>query len=230
MLNATVTDPDSSSFTYVFDVNGTDYPGNDVQVLFENAGVYHVEVTVTDSLGASASVETNISVLKPGHSSTIAISITKTTSGPDIDFSVHVQSLVPVSYAQAYIGSSLVDMPLVRGNSTDGFYNVTVNQQDYSAGLYGLKVVVFTANGDSNSATEQFSVSSQYARSSFSIVAFFGGIDNLIMVILTIAGIVLTYVFARPKATDINIDGTTLVGRPGKPVTLKKSSKKRVRK
>ena len=230
VLNATVTDPDSSSFTYVFDVNGTDYPGNDVQVLFENAGVYHVEVTVTDSLGASASVETNISVLKPGHSSTIAISITKTTSGPDIDFSVHVQSLVPVSYAQAYIGSSLVDMPLVRGNSTDGFYNVTVNQQDYSAGLYGLKVVVFTANGDSNSATEQFSVSSQYARSSFSIVAFFGGIDNLIMVILTIAGIVLTYVFARPKATDINIDGTTLVGRPGKPVTLKKSSKKRVRK
>ena len=228
VLNATVTDPDSSTFTYVFDVNGTDYPGNGGQVMFNNAGVYSVKLTVTDSLGASATVARNITVLKPGHSSTITITVSKSTSGPYIYYSVHVQSLVAVSYAEAYIRSNMVSMPMVSGNSTDGYYNVTVNQQDYSAGLYGLKIVVFNANGDSNSATESFSVSSQYAKSSFSIVAFFGGIDNLIITILTIAGIVVTYAYARPKATDINIGNTTLVARPGKPVTMK--NKKRVKK
>ncbi|WMT51852.1 MAG: PKD domain-containing protein [Ferroplasma sp.] len=225
ILNATVTDPDSSSFTYLFNVNGTDYPGNDAQVLFNNPGTYPVILTVTDSLGASASVERNITVLTPGHSSTITISISKATSGPYIDFSVHVQSLVPVSYAEAYIDNSLVDMNLVKGNSTNGYYNISVDQRDYSAGLYSMKIVVFNSNGGSNSASTQFSVSSQYAKSSFNLIAFFGGIDDFITIILTIAGIIITYLVARPKPTDIDIDGTTLVGRPGKPLVLKKGKK-----
>jgi hypothetical protein len=225
ILNATVTDPDSSSFTYIFDVNGTDYPGNDAQVLFNNPGTYPVILTVTDSLGASASVERNITVLTPGHSSTITISISKATSGPYIDFSVHVQSLVPVSYAEAYIDNSLVDMNLVKGNSTNGYYNISVDQRGYSAGLYSLKIVVFNSNGGSNSASTQFSVSSQYAKSSFNLIAFFGGIDDFITIILTIAGIIITYLVARPRPTDINVDGTTLVGRPGKPLVLKKGKK-----
>lgn len=168
--------------------------------------------------------------MTPGHSSSITISISKSTVGPNIYFHVSISSLSAISSVQAYIASSPVTITRVSGNNTVGQYNVSVSQRDYNAGVYGLTVDVFASNGASNSATESFSVSSQYSTSTFNLVAFFGGLDNMIMIILTLAGVIATLVFTRPKATDIDIDGTVIGGRKGKPVKVLKTPKKRGRK
>ncbi len=230
ILNGTVTDPDSSSYTFAWDVNGTLYSGNDTSILFNSPGKYNIELTVTDSLGASNIVNKTVTVLKPGTSSSITISVSKSTSGPYIYFHVHVDSLSKISLVEAYIESTPVSIYKISGNSTNAEYNVTASQRNYKAGIYSLAIDVFSSSGASNSATEPFSVSSQYS-STFNIVAFFGGLDNMIMIILTIAGVAATLVFTRPKPTDINIDGTVLEGRKGKPVRVIRTPKKqRVRK
>ena len=229
-MNGTVTDPDSSSYTFAWDVNGTLYSGNDTSILFNSPGKYNIELTVTDSLGASNIVNKTVTVLKPGTSSSITISVSKSTSGPYIYFHVHVDSLSKISLVEAYIESTPVSIYKISGNSTNAEYNVTASQRNYKAGIYSLAIDVFSSSGASNSATEPFSVSSQYS-STFNIVAFFGGLDNMIMIILTIAGVAATLVFTRPKPTDINIDGTVLEGRKGKPVRVIRTPKKqRVRK
>ena len=225
-LNATVSDPDSSSILYSWDVNGTSYSGNNAAVYFSSPGTYQIKLTVTDSLGASATVNTTISVLKPGHDSSISISITKATSGPYIYFNVHVQSLVPVSEVLAYVGSSPAPITQSSGNSTDGNYNVSIDQRSYSAGLYGLSIDVFNNNGGSNSASTSFSVSSTYGKSSFNLISIFGGVDNFILILLSVAGIVLTVVWARPKPTDIDIDGTVLQGKKGKALKIIKTPRR----
>lgn len=225
-LNATVSDPDSSSILYSWDVNGTSYSGNNAAVYFSSPGTYQIKLTVTDSLGASATVNTTISVLKPGHDSSISISITKATSGPYIYFNVHVQSLVPVSEVLAYVGSSPAPITQSSGNSTDGNYNVSIDQRSYSAGLYGLSIDVFNNNGGSNSASQSFAVSSTYGKSSFNLISIFGGVDNFILILLSVAGIVLTVVWARPKPTDIDIDGTVLQGKKGKALKIIKTPRR----
>jgi hypothetical protein len=225
-LNATVSDPDSSSIMYSWDVNGTSYSGDNAAVYFSSPGAYRIQLTVTDSLGASATVNSTISVLKPGHDSSISISITKVTSGPYIYFDVHVKSLVPVSEVLAYVGSSMTPISQSSGNSTDGVYNVSIDQRSYSAGLYGLSIDVFNNNGGSNSASTSYSVSSTYGKSSFNIISIFGGIENFILVLLSVAGIVLTVVWARPKPTDIDIDGTVLQGKRGKALKIIRTPKR----
>ena len=80
-LNATASAPDSSSFTYSWDINGTSESGQSVLYYFQNPGNYSVSVTVTDGLGASATIHRDIEVLPQGSNSSIAISYTKTVSG-----------------------------------------------------------------------------------------------------------------------------------------------------
>ena len=96
-LNAIATAPDSSSFTYSWDINGTSESGQSVLYYFQNPGNYSIRVTVTDSLGASATVYRVIEVLPQESNSSIAISYTRSVNGPMDYYTIKVHCQIEVS-------------------------------------------------------------------------------------------------------------------------------------
>jgi hypothetical protein len=222
-LNASATAPDSSTFTFSWEIGGQSYTGNEVLYYFNSTGNYSVSVTVTDGLGASSSMSVVIDSVLVTSSSTITISDTKSESGPYVYYAVEVQSIGGISVAEAFLGPESIGMPetnaSVSGTVTTAYYNITLDQRDYQAGTYPIGIDVFNANGQSNSRTIEFTVSSQYAIGSFDIVALFGGLPNFIMVLVTIAAAITGIVAARPKPEYMNIGGSTFRSAPGKPLT-----------
>ncbi len=222
-LNASAAAPDSSTFSYSWEIGGQSYTGHEVLYYFNSTGNYSVSVTVTDGLGASSSMSVVIDSVLVTSSSTITISDTKSESGPYVYYAVEVQSIGGISVAEAFLGPESIGMPetnaSVSGTVTTAYYNITLDQRDYQAGTYPIGIDVFNANGQSNSRTIEFTVSSQYAIGSFDIVALFGGLPNFIMVLVTIAAAITGIVAARPKPEYMNIGGSTFRSAPGKPLT-----------
>ena len=228
-LNASATAPDSSTFTFSWEIGGQSYTGNEVLYYFNSTGNYSVSVTVTDGLGASSSMSVVIDSVLVTSSSTITISDTKSESGPYVYYAVEVQSIGGISVAEAFLGPESIGMPetnaSVSGTVTTAYYNITLDQRDYQAGTYPIGIDVFNMNGQSNSRTIEFTVSSQYAIGSFDLVALFGGLPNFIMVLVTISAAITGIVAARPKPEYMNIGGSTFRSAPGKPLTQVKKKR-----
>ena len=228
-LNASATAPDSSTFSYSWEIGGQSYSGNEVLYYFNSSGNLSVTVTVTDGLGASASRSVVIDSVLVTSSSTITISDTRTVSGPYVYYAVEVQSIGGISVAEAFLGPESIGMretnASASGTVTTAYYNITLDQRDYQAGTYPIGIDVFNMNGQSNSRTIEFTVSSQYAIGSFDLVALFGGLPNFIMVLVTIAAAITGIVAARPKPEYMNIGGSTFRSTPGKPLTQVKKKR-----
>ena len=67
-------------------------------------------------------------------------------------------------------------------------------------------------------------VSSKYSISQFNIVSFFGGIGNTIEILISIASVIVGYLYFRRRGTIVinEPDGYEEVGKPGKPLKLEK--------
>ena len=223
-LNVSVTAPDTNSFTIDWNVSGSYGTGSAFTYDFSSPGTFYINISISDNLGASTHISKTITVEKLASSAHIAISYTKTTDASIISYNISVHSKYPIQAVQAYLDGSLLTMNMTysAGNATAGYlqyYTFSLNQRDYSTGDYNINIDVFSSHSQSNSTAVPFTVSSQYSNSApFNLVKFLGGIDNTIYILLTIGGIIITLVFTRPKPTDIDIDGTVLQAKPGKPV------------
>ena len=227
-LNATASAPDSSSFAFSWNVNGTSYSGSPILVYFDSPGNYTISLTVTDSLGATKTIDAYINVITPGTSKSITISYTKTASGPMDYYTIQVHSLHGISTVEALVGTTIEPIKLVNesysSSGTAGTYNLTLDQRDFNAGTYDISIVAFSNNSLSNSIKIHFSVTSQYSSSTFSlgdIISFFGGISNFIIVLLTLGGLVIAYAsLRRADNPDVVIDSGG-VGGKRKTIVLK---------
>ena len=223
-LNVSVTAPDTNSFTISWNVSGQYATGNSFTYDFTNIGTFYINISISDNLGAYTHISRMITVQRVSSSSHISIGYTTTTNASVIGYNISVHAQYPIQSVQAYLDGSLLAMNMTYsgGNATAGYiqyYTFSLNQRDYSTGDYQINIDVFTTNSQSNATSVPFLVSSKYSNSApFNIVAFFGGVYNMIYILLTIGGIIVTVVLTRPKATDIDIDGTVLQAKPGKPV------------
>ncbi|MDS0257724.1 PKD domain-containing protein, partial [Thermoplasmatales archaeon AK] len=224
-LNASATSPDSSSFSYSWDINGTSESGQSVLYYFQNPGNYSISVTVTDSLGASAVVYRTIEVLPQGTNSSIAISYTRDANGPMDYYTVKVLSTSGIIAVEAFLGTTPLNISEINSTYTASgelaYFNLSMDQRDYPAGTYGISIVAFNNNSQSNHISIPFSVTSQYS-STFSladIIAFFGGFSNFLIIILTVGGLVIAYASLRREDNpDVIVEGTSPRGRPEKVV------------
>ena len=223
-LNVSATAPDTNSFTISWNVSGQYGTGNSFTYDFSTPGTFYINISITDNLGASTHISRKITVEKLANSLSIHISYTTTTNAAIIGYNISIHSEYPIQSVQAYLEGTLLTMneTYSGGNVSTGYtqyYTVSMNERDFSTGEYSIRIDVFSSHSKSNSSDLPFTVSSQYSSSApFNIIKFFGGIDNFIYILLTIGGIIVTVVLTRPKATDIDIDGTVLQAKPGKPV------------
>ena len=226
-LNASATAPDSSTFTYSWDINGTAYAGQNQLYYFDQPGNYSVSVTVTDGLGASASLTHDIQVLPQGTNSSITISYTKNTVGPMSYFTVKVQSIGGIEAMEAFLGTTELTAPEINSTYTSSgelaYFNLTMDQRDYTSGTYGIQIVVFNNNSASNHLTIPFSVSSTYSSSSFNLgdlISFFGGMSNFLITMLTLGGLIIAWASLR-RTDNPNVTIVEGSGKKAKRIQLK---------
>ncbi len=232
-LNATASAPDSSSFTYQWTINGHLESGQDQFYYFSSVKNYSVSLTVTDSLGATTTISHYIDVVALESNTTIVIGYRLKTIGPDDYYTIKVQSTDGIDITEAFLGDNQLTLTLINETTTSSgtiaYYNLTLLQSDYPAGTHSLNVISFNSQSQSNHVTIPFSVSSQYSSSSFSfqtIIQFFGGFSNFLVLILTLAGVVIAYSSLNREANpDVVIQETGKKGKT-KSVVLKGRRKK----
>ena len=232
-LNATASAPDSSSFTYQWTINGHLESGQDQFYYFSSVKNYSVSLTVTDSLGATTTIVHFINVVALESNTTIVIGYHLKTIGPDDYYTIKVQSTDGIDITEAFLGDNQLTLTLINETTTSSgtiaYYNLTLLQSDYPAGTHSLNVISFNSQSQSNHVTIPFSVSSQYSSSSFSfqtIIQFFGGFSNFLVLILTLAGVVIAYSSLSKEANpDVVIQETGKKGKT-KSVVLKGRRKK----
>ena len=228
-LNASASAPDSTSFTFSWDINGSIYSGNNTDYYFASPGRYYVNLTVADSLGASETVSRIITVENTGSDSSISISVSEQSVGSYDYYTISVASLHNISEVEVFLSGSLLHITEVSGNNTNQQYNLTLNQRDYQSGTFGLTIIAYNDRGGSNSRTATFTVSSIYSsNAAFNLVAELGGIGNTIEIFATLGSIIAGYLYFRHRGTTViqEPDGYEEVGKPGKPLKLEKRGKK----
>ncbi len=209
-LNATASAPDSNTFSYSWDINGTSDSGQSVLYYFGHAGNYSVSVTVTDGLGSSTTVTRMISVLPQESNSSIVISYAKSSAGPMTYYQIKVQSLNGITAVEAFMGTTMISPVEINSSYTGAgevaYFNLSMDQGDYSSGTYGIKVVAFNNDSASNSITMPFSVSSSLSQNPLSlgtVIAFFGGLPNFLIIMLTLSGIGIAAMQLRKPPIDV---------------------------
>ena len=219
---------DSNIISYSWSFNGHTYSGQDQFFQFNRTGNYSITLTVEDALGASSTNTINVQALHTGTNSTITFSSSSTTSGPHVYYSITIHSQNGISAVEAFLGSQSLPLVLVSENGSTEEYNFTVNQQDYQPGTYGITVIAFNNQSQSNSTSLKFSVSSTFGKSGFNLVTALGGPMNFWLIILTAVGTIATvYGVTRHGEEVIDINGTKLEGKPGKPLKIVSRGKKR---
>ena len=196
------TSPDASIYSYQWLINNETVSGGQVYAYLNHTGTYTITLYATDSLGAMASTSYQIQVYQPQTNSSIAITVNKASSGALIFYSIHVQSTAGVQAIEGSVDNRLISINLENESGDVYNYNLTINQGDYSAGIYTLNIVVFNNNSNSNQYNATFTVSQTYAKSSFDLIAFFGGSFNFMMLIVSVAGVGLSAYAIRSRNTE----------------------------
>ena len=81
-----------------------------------------------------------------------------------------------------------------------------MDQGNYNSGTYGIRVVAFNNDSASNSITMPFTVSSSLSQNPFSlgtVISFFGGLPNFLIIILTLSGIGIAAMQLRKPPIDV---------------------------
>lgn len=220
--------PDANIVTYTWKFNNETYTGEDQFFQFNRTGNYSITLTVKDALGATSSKVVNVEALRTGTNSTITFVTSSSKSGPYVYYSIAVYSKDGISAVEAFLGSQSLPLVLVKENGSAAVYNLTVNQQDYQSGTYGITVIAFNNQSQSNSLSVEFSVSSSFGKSGFDLVTALGGPVNFWLIILTSVGTIATvYGVTRHGEEIIDINGTKLEGKPGKTLKLVKGGRKK---
>ncbi|MHB1440001.1 MAG: PKD domain-containing protein [Cuniculiplasma sp.] len=229
-LNATATSADSNSFTYLWIINGLSYSGQSQLYYFSTAGNYSIKVTSTDSLGASVSITKSIEVVEQGTNSSIAINYNKKTEGAMVYYTIKVDSRNGIQAFEVFFGSTLLSSSEINSTYTHSgeiaYFNVTLDQRDYPAGTYGLSAVAFNNQSSNNRISIPFSVSSQFSSAPpftlATVINFFGGLTNFLVIMLTVASVIIAYVsLRREENPNVIIQEGGGKGKKSKSIRLK---------
>ena len=214
-VSASATSTNAAQYTYQWSIGGQIFYGADQVLLFNNPGNYSVSVTVTSSLGNSKTLTETLQVENAGTSSSIVLEVTQIHSGPITTYEVHVVSPYHIVEVNAYLENQYFN--LTHTNNTNGaWYNLTLNQGQYDVGTYAINIIAYASNGQSNSISVNFTVSSQYGIRQATIYSYFGGFTNFLIfvfvVIVAVGLLIMIALWHKNRNTEyVNLGGNVEV-------------------
>jgi PKD repeat protein len=219
--------PDGHITTFTWNFEGFTYFGAQQYIYLNETGRLTLNLTVEDSLGASANETWVIQVGKVGTNASIVILESRVSEANQILWTVQATSPGGIQEVEALLGSQLLPMRLENETRHSANYTLSINELTYSAGTYSLRFIAWDDNGSSNSLVVTFTISSS-AGGGFDLVSALGGPFNFWILVLTIIGALATvYGVTRRQTVDIDVGGAVLQGRPGKPLVLKSDKRKK---
>jgi hypothetical protein len=142
-------------------------------------------------------------------------------------FTVKVQSISGIAAMEAFLDTTELTTTEINSTYTASgelaYFNLTMDQRDYTAGTYGIQIVVFNNNSASNHLAIPFAVSSAYSSSSFSLgdlISFFGGMSNFLITMLTLGGLIIAWASLR-RTDNPNVTIVEGSGKKAKRIQLK---------
>jgi hypothetical protein len=239
-LNATVstlfTPPTLFDVTYKWTVNGVSYTGSNVPFEFATSGTYNITLTVkaqTSGIvptcgnkynGDTNTTHTTVIASSPGNSKNILINSTKThiSGGDAFSWYTTFHNSSMQSYF-VFIGGTGVSPSQVVTESNGTLLVVEdVYFSDYSPGTYNISLVVYNNKSQSNESVQNFSVSLDQSNAITlnTIIQWFGGLTNFVVVVGTLAGVGGTF-WAIHAADNPNVIIQEGTGKKTRQVRLK---------
>ena len=126
-------------------------------------------------------------------------------------YTIKVQSLHGITAVEAFLGTTMISPVEINSSYTPqggevAYFNLSMDQGNYNSGTYGIRVVAFNNDSASNSITMPFTVSSILSQNPISlgtVISFFGGLPNFLIIILTLSGIGIAAMQLRKPPIDV---------------------------
>ena len=195
--------PPISQFSYIWTINGVNYSGNNYLYDFATPGTYNITLTagaVASCIGypghtISEQNTTYATVIasSPGNSSNIIINTKQAaiSGGESFSWYASFKNSSEYSYYLLIQGDGTGPSQVKTLSNGTLFIEENVYYSNYAPGTYSITLIVYNNRSQSNQSTMGFSVSlSQSNQVTLNtVIEWFGGLTNFIVVIGTIIGI-----------------------------------------
>ena len=199
-VSTTFSPPTISQISYIWTINGVNYSGNNYLYDFATPGIYNITLTVgaLTPFTTSTSSDQNrtyatVIASSPGNSSSIIINPKESPISGGVSFSWYTSFKNSSEYSYYLLIQGNGASPTQVRTLSNGTLYIEANvfYSNYAAGTYAITLIVYNNKSQSNQSTMGFSVSlSQSNQVTLStVIEWFGGLTNFIVVVGTIIGI-----------------------------------------
>lgn len=203
---ATFSPPSISQFSYTWTINGVNHSGNNYLYDFSTPGTYNITLTIDAvassngyPFGAPSPIseenKTYATVIasSPGNSSNIIINSKQAaiSGGESFSWYTSFKNSSEYSYYLLIQGDGTGPSQVKTLSNGTLYIEENVYYSNYAPGTYSITLIVYNNRSQSNQSTMGFSVSlSQSNQVTLNtVIEWFGGLTNFIVVIGTIIGI-----------------------------------------
>jgi hypothetical protein len=199
-VSTTFSPPSISQISYIWTINGVNYSGNNYLYDFSTPGTYNITLTVgaltsftTSTSGDQNKSYATVIASSPGNSTDIIINSKESPISGGVSFSWYSSFRNSSEYSYYILIQGDGASPTqVRTLSNGTLYiEENVYYSNYAAGSYSVTLIVYNNRSQSNQSTMGFTVSLSESNQVTlnTVIEWFGGLTNFIVVLGTVVGI-----------------------------------------
>lgn len=206
-VSTTFSPPSISQISYIWTINGVNYSGNNYLYDFATPGTYNITLTVgalasftqwtspptTSSLSDQNKSYATVIASSPGNSTSIIINSKESPISGGVSFSWYASFRNSSEYSYYILiqgdGASPTQIRMLSNGTL--YIEENVYYSNYASGSYSVTLIVYNNRSQSNQSTMGFTVSlSQSNQVTLNtVIEWFGGLTNFIVVLGTVVGI-----------------------------------------
>lgn len=206
-VSTTFSPPSISQISYIWTINGVNYSGNNYLYDFSTPGTYNITLTVealasftqwtspptTSTLTDQNKSYATVIASSPGNSTNIIINSKESPISGGVSFSWYSSFRNSSEYSYYILiqgdGASPTQIRMLSNGTL--YIEENVYYSNYAAGSYSVTLIVYNNRSQSNQSTMGFTVSLSESNQVTlnTVIEWFGGLTNFIVVLGTVVGI-----------------------------------------
>ena len=206
-VSTTFSPPSISQISYIWTINGVNYSGNNYLYDFATPGTYNITLTVgalasftewgspptTSTLTDQNKSYATVIASSPGNSTNIIINSKESTISGGVSFSWYTSFRNSSEYSYYILiqgdGASPTQIRMLSNGTL--YIEENVYYSNYASGSYSVTLIVYNNRSQSNQSTMGFTVSLSESNQVTlnTVIEWFGGLTNFIVVLGTVVGI-----------------------------------------